>query len=97
MTLFSLLMLVVLYTQFAEHPGVAGALRGMGAVTAGLIGATGLKLAGALKTNVLGIWACAALGLAAFVAIGVFRLPLFTVIFGLGSVAGVLAFRKLRA
>ena len=95
--LLLLLVLVILYTQFADHPGVAGALRGMGAVAAGLIGATGLKLAGVLKTNVMGVWVCAALGLSAFVAIGVFRLPLIYVIFGLGSIAGLLAFRKLRA
>ncbi len=95
--LLLLLLLVVIYTQFADHPGVAGALRGMGAVAAGLIGATGLKLASVLKTNVLGGWVCAALGLSAFIAIGVFRLPLIYVIFGLGGIAGLLAFRELRA
>ena len=95
--LLLLLLLVVVYTQFAGHPGVAGALRGMGAVAAGLIGATGLKLAGTLKTNIMGLRLCAALGIATFLAIGVFRLPLIYVIFGLGSIAGVLAFRKLPA
>jgi chromate transporter len=35
------LLLAVVYAQFAGHPGVAGALRGMGAVAAGLIAATG--------------------------------------------------------
>ena len=95
--LLLLLVLVLIHTQFADHPGVAGALRGMGAVAAGLIGATGLKLASVLKTNVMGLWVCAALGVSAFVAIGVFRLPLIYVIFGLGSLACVLAFRKLRA
>jgi chromate transporter len=53
------LLLAVLYAQFAGHPGVAGALRGMGAVAAGLIAATGLKLFGALKKNVLGLRLCA--------------------------------------
>ncbi|MCY7371929.1 MAG: chromate transporter [Polaromonas sp.] len=95
--LLLLLLLVMLYTQVADQPAVAGALRGIGAVTAGLIGATGLKLAGALKTNVMGVGVCAALGAAAFFAIGVLRVPLVYVIFGLGGVAGALAFRKLRA
>jgi chromate transporter len=93
--LLLLLGLVIVYTQFADHPGVAGALRGMGAVAAGLIGATGLKLASALKSNVMGVWLCAAFSLTAFVAIGVFRMPLPYVIFGLGSMAGLLAFKKL--
>jgi chromate transporter len=61
------LLLAVLYAQFAGHPGVAGALRGMGAVAAGLIAATGLKLFGALKKNVLGLRLCAGLGVLCFV------------------------------
>ena len=36
------LLLALVYAQFAGHPGVQGALRGMSAVAAGLITATGL-------------------------------------------------------
>src|SRR5579862_6814717 len=46
--------LTVLYVHNARHPVVAGALRGMGAVAAGLILSTGLKLIPALRRNVLG-------------------------------------------
>ena len=52
--LLIVLTLALIYAQFASRPEVAGALRGMGAVAAGLIGATALKLTKALKTNVLG-------------------------------------------
>src|SRR3712207_6115850 len=38
------LALALLHARFADHPQLAGALRGMGAVAAGLITATGLKL-----------------------------------------------------
>ena len=89
------LLLALVYTQFASHPGVAGALRGMGAVVAGLVAATGLKLASALDKNVLGRLICAVLGLACFVAIGVLRLPLGYVILGLGGIGCLLAYRKL--
>ena len=89
------LLLAVLYAQFATHPGVAGALRGMGAVAAGLIAATGLKLFGALRTNVLGPRVCAAFGIACFAGIALLRLPLAYVLLGLGSLACVLAWRKL--
>ena len=93
--LIIVLLLVLVYTQFADQPGVAGALRGMGAVVAGLVAATGIKLATALKNNVLGQAASGALGIACFVAIGVLRWPLIYVIVGLGGIACLLAFRKL--
>lgn len=89
------LLLAVVYAQFADHPGVAGALRGMGAVAAGLIGATGLKLFGALKKNVLGLKLCTAFGVACFVAIALLRFPLAYVLLGLGGLACLLAYRRL--
>ena len=90
------LLLALVYAQFADHPGVAGALRGMAAVAAGLIAATGLKLFGALLKNVLGLRLCIAFGALCFVAIALLRWPLAYVLFGLGSVACVLVFRKLK-
>jgi chromate transporter len=93
--LIIVLLLALVYTQFSSHPGVAGALRGMGAVVAGLVAATGLKLASALDKNVLGRLGCAALGVACFIAIGVLRLPLAYVILGLGGIGCALAYRKL--
>jgi chromate transporter len=90
------LLLAVLYAQFAGHPGVAGALRGMGAVAAGLIAATGLKLFGALKKNVLGMRLCVGLGVLCFVAIALLRIPLAYVLLSLGFTACVLAYRRLK-
>ncbi|AYQ29729.1 MULTISPECIES: chromate transporter [unclassified Polaromonas] len=90
------LVLAVLYAQFAGHPGVAGALRGMGAVAAGLIAATGLKLFGALKTNVLGLRLCTGLGVLCFVAIALLRIPLAYVLLTLGVLACMLAYRRLK-
>jgi chromate transporter len=90
------LLLAVLYAQFAGHPGVAGALRGMGAVAAGLIAATGLKLFGALKKNVLGLRLCVGLGVLCFVAIALLRIPLAYVLLTLGLLACVLAYQRLK-
>lgn len=90
------LVLAVIYAQFAGHPGVAGALRGMGAVAAGLIAATGLKLFGALKKNVLGLRLCVGLGVLCFAAIALLRIPLAYVLLTLGVLACVLAYRKLK-
>jgi chromate transporter len=90
------LLLALVYAQFAGHPGVAGALRGMGAVAAGLIAATGLKLMGALKTHPLGLPICIMLAVLCFVGIALLRLPLVYVLLGLGVVACTLTWRKLR-
>lgn len=90
------LLLGIFYTHFADHPGAAGALRGMGAVAAGLIAATGLKLFAALKSNVLGIRVCVALGAACFVAVALLRWPLAYVLLGLGGLACVMAYRGLK-
>jgi chromate transporter len=89
------LALTLLYAHYAQHPVVAGALRGMGAVAAGLIFSTGLKLLPALRRNVLG--ATAALGLAAlmFVGIALVRVPLLWMLTGLGALACAAAWRKL--
>ena len=95
--LLVVLLLALVYAQFAGHPGVAGALRGMGAVAAGLIAATGLKLMGALKTHPLGLPVCIALAVACFAAIALLRLPLAYVLLGLGGLACTLTYRKLAA
>ena len=94
--LLMVLTLALIYAQFASRPEAVGALRGMGAVAAGLIGATALKLIKGLKTNVLGWRWCVAFGLASLVAIAALRLPLVYVIFGLGGLACALAYRKLQ-
>lgn len=93
--LIIVLLLALVYAQFASHPGLQGALRGMGAVAAGLIAATGLKLFGALQKNVLGLAACVALGVLCFVAIALLRWPLAYVLLGLGGLACAVAYRKL--
>jgi chromate transporter len=94
--LLVVLSLALVYAQFSTSPQVAGALRGMGAVAAGLIMATGLKLTGALQKNILGLPLCVALGVLAFVAIAWLKLPLAWVLLALGGLGWTLAYRKLR-
>ncbi|MEA3393053.1 MAG: chromate transporter [Pseudomonadota bacterium] len=89
------LLLALVYAQDASHPGVVGALRGMGAVAAGLIVATGLKLLPALRKNALGLGTCLTLCVLCFVAIAILRWPLAYVLLGLGSIACVLTYRRL--
>jgi len=93
--LLVLLALALIYARFSSDAHMVGAVRGMGAVAAGLITATGLKLMPALRKNVLGVPLSAALGAASFVAIAWFKLPLLWVLLAVGGCGCVLAFRKL--
>jgi chromate transporter len=98
MLTFPLLIVLVLAAVFAgvsDSPGVQGALRGMGAVAAGLITATGLKLIGALKTNAMGTLVCWSLAALTFVAIALLRVPLAWVLLGIGGLACAWAYRQL--
>ena len=95
--LLIVLALALLYAQFAAHPGVVGALRGMGAVASGLIVATGLKLFPGLKKNALGMPICIGLGVLCFAAVALLCWPLAYVLLGLGTCACVLAYRRLDA
>jgi chromate transporter len=89
------LALTALYAQFSVHPAVAGALRGMGAVSAGLIVGTGLKLAEALRRNPMGLSVSLGLLAATFAAVAVMRWPLLTVLPGFGVLACGFAWRRL--
>ncbi len=91
------LLLAWLHAQYAVHPGVAGALRGMAAVSAGLIAATGLKLSGALKSNPMPMLWCIGFCTAGVVMVAFLRWPLIYVLLGLGAPACWLAYRRLRA
>jgi len=91
------LAITVAYSHYASNPVVAGALKGMGAVAAGLIVGTALKLMSALRASPMGIPACAVLMASAFVSVAILRWPLVWVLLGLGTVACLLAWRRVRA
>lgn len=93
--LLLVLLLALVYGQFAHYPQVAGAVRGMGAVAAGLIMASGARLFGALKSNPLGLPLCAGIGAACFVMVGILRWPLIYALLALGALGCALAYRKL--
>ena len=78
------LLLATLYNQCVYLPEVAGAVRGMGAAAAGLIGAVSLKMMTGLKRNEMGAGICTALIAITFIAVGLLRWPLVYVVMGLG-------------
>jgi chromate transporter len=89
------LALAALMGGVSDAPAVQGALRGMGAVAAGLIAATGIKLTGALKGNAMGLWVCLGIAVLSFIAIALLRWPLVSVVLGLGCLAHLWAYRQL--
>ncbi len=89
------LALTVALSGVADQPAVQGALRGMGAVSAGLIAGTGLKLIAALKGNAMGVLVCAVLAALTFIAIALLRIPLVWVLLGLGLPAMAWAYHQL--
>jgi chromate transporter len=91
------LVLTAVYAQYAWHPVVAGALKGMGAVAAGLIIGTGLRLAAALRVNPMGLPVCLVFALLSFVGVALLRWPLVWVLLALGALACVYAWMRLRS
>ena len=93
--LLIVLLLAVLLSGVSDIPAVQGALRGMGAVAAGMIIATGLKLVASLSQNVLGKTTCFTLAAVTFAAVALLRWPLIWVLLVLGGVAGWRAYTLL--
>ena len=90
------LTLAALYGRWAHLPAVAGALRGMGAVAAGLVIAMGLKLLPALRKSPLGALPAALVCVATFGGVALLQLPLIWIIGGLGGASVALAWWRLR-
>jgi chromate transporter len=94
--LLIVLALAALYAHLAHVPAVAGALRGMGAVSAGLIAAMAFKLAPALLHNPMGRIVCA-LGVVVTVAlVFALRWPMAWVVLGWGGALCVFAWWQLK-
>jgi chromate transporter len=90
-----LLGAVVIYSTWAGQAQVEAALRGMGAVAAGSVAGTALKLMKELRRHPLG--AVAALGASGltFLALAVMRWPIVPVILGLGGLGVALTWWRL--
>lgn len=95
MPMLVVLLLAALLGGVEGLPAVQGALRGMGAVAAGLMAASGLKLLPALRSNVMGLRWSLLLAAATFVAVALLRWRLLGVLLGLGGLGCVLAWRQL--
>ena len=89
------LLLAMAFGGVSDAAWAQGALRGMGAVSAGLIAAVGLKLIGALQNNPMGMPVCVGLAVLSFVGVGVMRWPLAWVLLGAGLLGCAWAYVQL--
>ncbi|MSQ60325.1 MAG: chromate transporter [Betaproteobacteria bacterium] len=92
--LMIVLVLTEFYSMHALNPVVAGALRGMGGVSAGLIAGTALRLAPALKKSPMGIGACVLVAATCFVAVAILRWPLVWILLVLGTLSCLFALKR---
>jgi chromate transporter len=93
--LIVVLLLAIALGGVSDAAWAQGALRGMGAVSAGLIAAVGLKLISALRSNPMGMSVCIGLACASFVGVGILRWPLAYVLLGTGLAACSWAYAQL--
>ena len=94
------LVLAALSTTWLASPRMTGALRGMGAVSAGLILATGFKLLPSLSRNPVGLTPGLVLAALVFGATVWLKLPLFWIVLsvgGLGMALALIALKRSRA
>lgn len=89
------LALALLYNHWANVPQVAGAVRGMGAVAAGLVAGTACKLAASLRGNRLGLALGLVLAAATVLALAWLHWPLVWVLLGLGGISYCLVYARL--
>jgi len=89
------LVLATLYAQIATQAMAAGAMRGMGAVAAGLVFAMAIKLAPTLKKNPMPLALCGAAALATWAVVGLLRVPMAYAVLALGGLLVALAWRRL--
>jgi chromate transporter len=94
--LLLVLVLAVLHSHYSHHPGVAGALRGMAAVSAGMLAATGIKMGGALVKHPLPLWVSVLAILLCVAFVVVLKLPLAYTLLILGGITVTLTYRKLK-
>jgi chromate transporter len=82
-----LIVIALFFSGVSEQTWAQGALRGMGAVAAGMFAATGLKLISALKRNPMGWTLCTLVMVSTFIGVSLLRWPLIWVLLGIGSLA----------
>lgn len=81
-----------LFQRFAGVPAVQGALHGMGAAAVGLIIVTALRMSTTLRGHYIGM----VVAVLSFIAVGLFRQPVGTVVLTIGVASVALVWRSVK-
>ena len=92
-----LILMAIFFEQMQDIPEVAGALQGMGAVAAGLIAGSAIKLALGLKDHPITFLGSMVFMGIAFLSLAIFKISLILVLFGLGFISVWLTYRRISA
>lgn len=93
--LILVLILIFFYSSISHKPEIIGALRGMAAVTSGMIAGASLKLASTFKTHPLKSPLCWFIVMTCLVAVTYLKMQLIYVLLIFGSGAIYLTYRKI--
>ena len=88
---FVVIALASLYARYSDVPGVTGTLAGVSAAAAGLVTSMGIKMAISIRHE----WMAVLFAAIAFVAVGLFRVPLLAAVICLAPLTIAYAWRRI--
>ena len=91
-----LILVAIFFEHIKDIPLVAGALKGMGAVSAGLIAGSSIKLATGLKTHPISLWGALVFSFFAFLGLVIFHFKLISLLLTLAPLSIYLTYRRIR-
>jgi chromate transporter len=91
-----LILVAIFFEHIKDIPLVAGALKGMGAVSAGLIAGSSIKLATGLKTHPITLWGALVFSFFAFLGLVIFHFKLISLLLTLAPLSIYLTYRRIR-
>lgn len=89
---FIVIGLAAAYARFSEVPGIAGMLTGVSAAASGLVAAMTIKMAWAMREEIVPLL----FAVAGFVAVGVFRVPLLATVLVMAPITIFYAWRRVQ-
>jgi chromate transporter len=89
---FIVMGLAAAYARFSDVPGMAGMLTGVSAAASGLVAAMTIKMAWAMREEVVPLL----FAVAGFVAVGVFRAPLIATVLVMAPITVLYAWRRVQ-
>jgi len=91
-----LILVAIFFEHIKDLPLVAGALKGMGAVSAGLIAGSSIKLATGLKTHPISLWGALVFSFFAFLGLVIFHMKLILLLLTLAPICIYLTYLRIR-